>query len=563
MKLAGSADMRRLDQEAVEVHGLPVSRLMEAAGAAAARELERAFGPVRGKTVGVVCGKGNNGGDGLVAARRLKARRARVLAVLAGDPAGLRGEPAVQLDRARRAGVSLLSVSDRLSLQAALEALGRCDVLVDALFGTGLDRPVEGLPLELIRGMNRLEKPVLAVDLPSGLSADTGAPLPEAVRARWTVTFGLPKKGLCTPVGARHAGEWTVDPIGFPEALLRAPFLTASLTEPQEIAAWVPPFPEDVHKGSRGRVLVVGGGPGMSGAPALAALACLRCGAGYVTVACPKRVHDLLEIRVTEAVTAALPETDEGFLASSAAERILELSKSADAVVVGPGIGWAGETAALLREILPALTLPLVVDADGLYHLSGNPELLGGRKVPAVLTPHPGEAARLAGRTVLEIEGDRLRVAGDLASRYNSVVLLKGRYTAVAEPGGALRVNPTGSRALATAGSGDVLSGIVGALLARGLAPFSAAAASAYLHGLAGEEAEREIGPDGVLAGDLLPRIPAALRGLRNPERKASWLPPATSPPSGTRSSGSSMSGSRNFSSTSKPRALRKKPSTT
>lgn len=513
MKVVGREEMRRLDREAVEKYKIPVAKLMEAAGAKVAEEAGRLIKPLRGKKIIVVCGKGNNGGDGLVAARRLKGAGARVMVLLIGAAGDLSSQTAEQWKRAKRARVSLFEIGDEKKLKDFEQERAQAHLLVDALFGTGLSRPIQGSALEAVRWMNASGKPVLAVDLPSGMDADSGAPLPEAVRAQHTVTFGLPKLGLLTPLGASISPTWSVASIGFPKDLLEASWIETELFGVEEIRRWLPRKDENVHKGSRGKVLVVGGSPGLSGAPSLCAEAVLRAGAGLCFAAIPQKVLPSAALP-REVVTVPLSGGE--ILVQDDVERLMETARTCRAAVVGPGLGRKEESAKALEVFLRETEIPAVVDADALFFPEVLEKVAEKRKAPWILTPHSGEAARLwGGKTAQDVEQSRPFVARQLARRYNGVVVLKGRYSMIAHPEGKLYINKTGSRALATAGSGDVLAGILGSFLAQGCETFSAAAAAVGVHGLLGEKAAEEIGPDGALAGDFLKMLPWVLRKLR------------------------------------------------
>ncbi len=563
MKLATAQDMRKIDELAVKEQGLAVSQLMEAAGAAVVMAMEETWKDLSEKAVGILCGKGNNGGDGLAVARLLKQKKASVVVILMGEEEDLSPEARNQYQKAKAAKVPILPLLDGEGMKAARAALEECDLLVDALFGTGLSRPVEGISRELIQVAKGLGKPVVAVDIPSGLSADSGSPLGEALPALMTVTFGLSKIGFYTPIGSNFTGRVVVDDIGFPPALLNAPFLKYELMERETVQKILPKYDENTHKGTRGRLVIVAGATGLTGAAALSAYGAMRIGAGLVTVACPESLIPILGAKLTEPMTAPVPEVEGGFLSLRAAGRILHLTTNVNAVVIGPGIGRHRETGQLLREILTKLTVPMVVDADALNLLGGQLDIFRAVQVPAVLTPHPGEAAWLLKTTITEVEQNRVKVAKQIAEGYNVTVVLKGRYTVIASPEGKVRVNPTGSRGLATGGTGDVLSGIIGGLLAQRLPPFEAATAGVYIHGLAGEKASRRLGPDGLLAGDLLPLLPRLLRQLKENEREPLWPSHPNSKTSGRLFSNSSKSASHASTSISKPRGSRKPPSTT
>jgi NAD(P)H-hydrate epimerase len=499
--LMGAAAMRALDRHTIETLGVPGEVLMESAG----RAVVEAVLALRPREVLVLCGAGQNGGDGLVAARHLHALGVPVRAALFGEPAG---DAAAQLGRARAFGVPIAE-------GGALDLPGEGGVIVDALFGTGLARPIEGALAELIRRIAAAGRAVVAVDLPSGIDADTGQVLGVAVRADVTVTFGLPKPGLALEPGRSHAGRVSVARIGIADT---APGVApdAELWTSAAAAARLPARPREGHKGSFGHVLVVAGSEGKTGAAALAARGALRGGAGLVTIACPAGLNDILEQKCTEAMTAPVPDTPARGFAGAAEDAILALAAERDVVALGPGIGRAPETAALVRALCKRLERPLVLDADGLFAFAAAPAELRARRAPTVLTPHPGEAARLLGCMNAEIARDRLGAVRRLCAETGCAVLLKGAPTVVARPGAPPLVNPTGGPALASGGTGDVLTGLIAALVAQGLDAAQAAGVGAFLHGLAGDRIAAARGDSGLVAEELADALPEAAQRLRS-----------------------------------------------
>jgi NAD(P)H-hydrate epimerase len=498
-QLFGASGMRALDRYTIERLGVPGEVLMESAG----RAVVEAVLALRPREVLVVCGGGQNGGDGLVAARHLRALGVRVRAALVAEP---RGDAAAQLARARAFGVPLEGGDFAPPAEGG--------AIVDAIFGTGLARPVDGAAADAIRRIGAADVPVVAVDLPSGIDADTGQVLGAAVRATVTVTFGQPKPGIALEPGRSLAGRVRVARIGIAGAAPNAE-PAAELWTSAAAAARLPPRPRDGHKGTFGHVLVVAGSEGKTGAAALAARGATRGGAGLVTVACPAGLNDILEVKCTEAMTAPVPDTAGRALAGTAEDALLALAAERDVVALGPGIGRAAETAALVRAFCKRLERPLVLDADGLNAFAGDAEALRARPAPTVLTPHPGEAARVLGSTAAAVAGDRLGAARRLAAATGCVVLLKGAPSVIARPGEPPLVNPTGGPALASGGTGDVLTGLVAALLAQGLAPADAAGLGAWLHGLAGDRIAAERGPSGLVAEELADALPEAALALR------------------------------------------------
>jgi hydroxyethylthiazole kinase-like uncharacterized protein yjeF len=485
---------------ASQARGIEAGDLMERAGRAVARAVVDVTGGTYGRRAVVVCGKGNNGGDGLVAARYLSAWGMGVAAFLLEDAGALR-EPAAS--KRRRVASETDVRLRRFDAATAKRELARADVAVDAIFGTGFRGIPQGEHAEAIAVLNAAKAPCVAIDIPSGVEGESGAIDGEGVWAALTVTFGAAKTGAVLMPGAERAGDVRVVDVGFPDDLVPA---SAGLTEPADVADVLPAREADAHKKASGTLLVLAGSRAMTGAARLIARAAGRAGAGYVIAAVPGSILPIVQAGLTEAVFLPLPETADGTVAAAALDVVGERLEGAHALAIGPGLSTQAETQAFIRELVRVASVPLVVDADGLNAFAGKPELIADRKTDAVLTPHLGELARLLG----EGGTDRLRDARDLAARTEAVALVKGTRTVIAQPGGRARVNPTGSSALATAGTGDVLTGVIGALLARGLDPFDAAWAGAYVHGLAGVLAAADL-DDGTLAGDVAERLPEAI----------------------------------------------------
>ena len=491
-----------LDRE-TQARGIPADLLMERAGRAVARAAVDLCGGVYGRRAAVVCGKGNNGGDGLVAARILASWGMRVSVHLLEPPEELRDPASANVARLAEAGVTVRPFSPaRLDRE-----LRRADVAVDAIFGTGFRGIAEDAWAAAIEAMNASPAPVIAADIPSGVDGATGVIEGDAIWAEMTVTFGAAKVGAVLLPGAERAGIVRVVDIGFPTDLVRPDMW---LTEPADVAAVLPSRSVDSHKRASGVVVVVAGSRGMTGAVRLIASSAGRVGAGLIVIATPRSVLPVVQAAITEAVFVPLPETGEGTIAADATGPVLEALERADALAIGPGLTAGDETSAFVRDLVRSCEVPFVLDADGLNAFAGRAEELRDARAEAVLTPHLGEFGRLSGAGPREIEADRPSQARRLAERTGATVLLKGSRSVIATPGGVIHVNPTGSPVLATAGTGDVLTGIVGGLLARGLAGVEAAWAGAYLHGLSGVLAGLHTG-EGTLAGDVVDRIPDAV----------------------------------------------------
>ncbi|HEY7413213.1 MAG TPA: NAD(P)H-hydrate dehydratase [Vicinamibacteria bacterium] len=514
-----AAEMREADRRTIDEIGLPGVVLMENAGRAVARAARRRWPAAR--RIAVLCGRGNNGGDGFVAARCLPGR---ATAYLLGRRDDVQGDARVHMLALERSGAApLVEIADAAAWAGKRGAvLDDADLVVDALLGTGMRSAPTGVLAEAIGAVNARRAarglPVLAVDLPSGIPADGGEVPGPALSADLTVTFAARKPAHVLPPASREAGRTVVADIGIPFSLLAQAQLWR--LERADAAAAFPPRDPDAHKGRFGHVLVVAGSTGKSGAAALAGEAALLSGAGLVTVACPEAVLAQVAAARPELMTAPLAADAEGALAEVALEPALALVEGRDAVVLGPGLGTAAGTRSFVQGFVRRCPAPLVIDADGLNALAGAAGALP-RGHATVLTPHPGEMARLAGLGTAEVQSQRLATARAFAARSGAVVVLKGHATLVAQPDGPAAVNATGGPAMATGGTGDVLAGIIGALLARGLEAWPAACAAAYVHGWAGDEGARRLGDESLTAGGLLEALPRVLRRLERSHRRA------------------------------------------
>ncbi len=514
MKLVTAAQMQALDRRTIAEAHVPGTVLMERAGAGVVAEAERRYGPLRGKSVIIFCGKGNNGGDGFVIARLLRRQQARVQVLLLAATKELAPDAAVMhrrfLRSAGRNAVMPFRNDERTQALLASSAL-----VIDALLGTGLSAPVTGDYRDAIDLMNRANRPTIAVDIPSGLHADTGATLGATVQADLTVTFGLPKLGLYCGSGIDHAGAVTIVDIGIPPAMVEAVESRTLLITSRQAAAVLPSRRLAAHKGTFGHAAIIAGSVGKTGAAALAAQAALRAGTGLVTVAVPNSVNDVLEAKLLEAMTLPFPETEARSLASAGLDQLLAFVHARSAVAVGPGLSTHPDTIKLVRSLVPRLDRPCVLDADALNALAGQQLRLASGQVPPVLTPHPGEMTRLVpDLTTQAIQADRFGAARQFACEQRCILVLKGARTVVAHPDGRAMICPTGNPGMATAGTGDALTGLTVGLLAQGVSPWEAACAATYLHGLAGDLAAQELGQAGMLAGDLIAKIPHAIQTL-------------------------------------------------
>lgn len=496
MKVANSAQMRRIDEVTIFERGIAGATLMDRAGKAVAREVMERFHP---DSVAVVAGKGNNAGDGFVAARSLHRMGVPTTVFLLFGAEGLKGE-ALDAFKKLPEEISIERVEQAHELR---ERLIQYEVVIDAILGTGVKGPVEGRLAEMIQAVNACETNVLSIDIPSGLMSEakqTGGP---HVKANVTVTIGLPKLGIVLDPGARSAGIISIADIGFPRDLLEDATISVNLLTIESMAAALPARNPSGHKGSFGKVLILGGSEGMTGAAIMAARSASRSGAGLIYVAYPRALGAVIEGALLEPVKRPLAGRERWFTGAQAKAALAEAEK-ADAVAFGPGIGTRPATAAFAAEIFKGVKAPLVVDADGLNLLANDIGLLKQRPGPTILTPHPGEASRLLNKSVKEIEADRLEAFVEFAREHNAITVLKGAQTIVTSPDGQRFINPTGNSGLAKGGSGDILTGLMTGLLAQGCEPLVAAQLAVFLHGVAADLAASEIGVRAMIPGDLL-----------------------------------------------------------
>ncbi len=514
LKLTSAAQMREMDRRTIEEFGVPSLVLMENAALRVVEVIAQRFGPLRGKRITVVCGKGNNGGDGLAIARHLATRfGAEVSIGMVGNPSELTGDAAANYKMSLAFG--LHKWSDFPNLYCGI------DVIIDALLGTGIKGGIEGQLGKIISSLNAADVPIVSVDVPSGLDADTGRVESACVKATLTVTFALPKFGLMVYPGAEYVGELIVADIGMPRQVMAAEDVQVAATEAADVARWLPARVNgrDSNKGQFGHVTVFAGSSGFVGAPTLTSEAAARTGAGLVTLAVPSGIQNALMARVSPVVmTKGLVQTSLGTFAQEAGEAALTLAAKGTAAALGPGLGGpdSEETRAFVREFVARCPVPLVIDADALNCLALEPDrgasVVKGRTAATVLTPHPGEMGRLLGTDTKAVQADRRAAVEQAARDYGCPVLLKGARTLIAAPDGRLAVNTTSNPGMATGGAGDVLTGVIATLLAGHLDAWEAAAAGAYLHGLAGDlVAASQGGPAGLIATDLVDHLPAAI----------------------------------------------------
>ena len=514
MKVLTAKQMQAVDRLAIDEIGIPGVVLMENAGRRVAEEIVVRYAARGLQRALVLAGKGNNGGDGYVVARHLLDNDWDVLTLVLAKEEEVAGDAAVNLTALANCGGQIIYIKNDDELYAILDEAGEFSVVVDALFGTGLTKPLAGLYLEAIGWMNCQACPVVAVDIPSGIDGSTGRIMGDAVNADLTVSFAFPKIGQVTFPGARHVGELVIADIGIPKQVMYEAAAECLLIDAGEARRLVPGRSSDGHKGTFGHLLVLAGSTGKCGAAVMTAEAGLRGGAGLVTLACPANVHPGVAARVTEVMTVPLDD-QEGEASMPALESLKSLAEGKQALAIGPGLGVGADVGSLVRRLMKETRQPVVVDADGLNALVEDLSILGcqpDREI--VLTPHPGEMSRLSGLTVADIQNDRFCVAREFAVQHKVTLVLKGARTLIVSPNGMVHVNTTGHAGMASGGTGDVLTGLIGSLLAQGLPAVSAATLGVYLHGLAAERLQPKFGDAGLLASDLIYELPAARQAL-------------------------------------------------
>lgn len=508
-KLASSEQMREFDRLATERYGIPSIVLMENAGRHVYESVFQILDSIAGKKIVIISGKGNNGGDGFLAARHLRDAGADVSVCITADASDIKGDAKINFDILVKTGfhISLIRSVDELE-----PVLAQCDAVVDAMYGTGLKGDITGLIADVINAINKCGKTVISVDIPSGVDADNGQIQGVCVKADITATFALPKLGLFLYPGAAYTGVVFAADIGIPHELYDD--IKVEITTQEFAAESLPDRSHDAHKGTFGTTVVIAGSRGMTGAAALASEAVLKSGAGLSVLCVPVSLQQMMATKLTEVMTKGLPETADVMLSSSALDEALQVCEKASSIVLGCGIGICDDTCEFVNAFIKASKAPMVIDADALNCISKSNEKSSIFRNNLVITPHPAEMARLLGTTTAEIQSDRLGAARKASQQFGCVVVLKGAGTVIMNSDGRAFVNTTGNPGMATGGTGDILAGVIGSLISQGMNAFDAAVSGVFIHGAAGDIAADEIGESGMLAGDLLRAIPNALKDL-------------------------------------------------
>jgi NAD(P)H-hydrate epimerase len=513
MKLVDSATMRSLDGRAIKEAGVKGLALMENAGRALADGAKRLCGG-KGRRISVFTGKGNNGGDGYVAARHLTEGGFDVTVFSLSQVSSLKGDAATMAKAWKEAGGKTVVVRSGAALKKHASFVKHSVVIIDAILGTGTKSELKGLYRDAIDFINGLGKTVVAADLPSGIDAGTGAAAGAAIRADATVTFGLAKIGLFIYPGREMAGTVEVADIGIPKRFIKDALITTEAADDALVRPLFRRRSRNSHKGTYGHVAVLAGSIGKTGAAHMTGLGALRSGVGLVTIGTPASVHAAVEAKTIEAMSTAIADDGMGAFTRTSVKEARAFISDKRAVVLGPGIGTSPVTVNFVKEFINICTKPIVIDADGLNAIADAPALLKRRAGRVVITPHPGEAATLLGTDVASVQADRLAAARALVKKTGAVVVLKGAATVTATPAGSMYINTTGNPGLATGGTGDVLAGAIGAFLAQGYKAAAAAVAGVYIHGLAADMVAAEYGEAGMLASDVADTLPVAIDSL-------------------------------------------------
>ena len=521
MKVATPKEMANIDRRTQEKYGLPSIVLMENAARGIFEILKDWKKDLLHIKILILCGKGNNGGDGIAIARHLSNAGTKVKIALLSRKRDLKGDPKTNLKVALASGIEMEEIVEKRDLKKIKLDLERTDLIVDGIFGTGFQGSAKGLSASAIELVNDSGVPVLSIDLPSGMNGETGTIEGPCIRANLTATLGLPKPGLFFSPGREAAGRVEVIDIGLPRKAIEEEGIRLNVMEEEEIRSLLPKRYPNSHKGKYGKVFCLAGSVGMTGAASLTALSSLRSGCGLVYLGLPESLNDIVEEKLTEVITKPLPETEGRSIALSALEEILSLLKQSDIFALGPGLSTHPETRSLLRRLIERIAIPTVIDADGLNNLSFDLTPLTMRKdqrdpTPFVLTPHPGEMSRLMDLPMEEVLRNRVEVARKASREFQSILVLKDAPTVIADPSGEVFINPTGNSGMSTAGSGDVLTGMIAGFLAQGLSPLDSARLGVFLHGLAGDIASEEKTEYGLIASDIMDAIPDAIKRLKN-----------------------------------------------
>lgn len=517
--------MAKIDKFTITEIGIPGIVLMENAALCVLREIEKDVNDIKEKTICIFGGKGNNGGDAFAIARHLYNKGSKILVFILAEKSSVKGDAKTNLDILYKMGIEVIEILEIRDLDNAKKHINNCDLIVDGIFGTGIEGNIPYLISETINFVNETNIPVISVDIPSGISGKTGKILGACFKAYKTVTFAYAKTGLFIYPAVKYTGEIVVADIGIPESVLDKFDIKNHIIDEYMASDMIPKRYSDSNKGSYGKLLLLTGSTGMTGAGCLAGRAALRTGLGLLYLAVPASVVNIYDSNLIESITLPLEDGNLGYLTRECIEELKSYIDDMDVIALGPGLSTKGDVQDIVYSIIENAKVPLVIDADGINVLSENIEILTKCKVPIVLTPHPGEMARLLNISVDEVQENRIDIACDFSKRWNVVLVLKGSKTIVATPDGRVFINTTGNSGMATGGTGDVLAGIIASFICQGVEPYKSAILSVYFHGLCGDNIAKTRGEHGIIASDLIEEIPYIIKNkldLRNAKSKNS-----------------------------------------
>ncbi len=512
MKIVTPGQMNIIDSTTINRVGIPGIVLMENAALQVVEEIGRIFGTIKGKRIFLFAGKGNNAGDAFAVARHLSNKGARLKVYILAEKSAVTGDALINLKALENCGIPVFELLDTTQLDDLQKSLASSDLVVDGILGTGLSGDVLGLVRGVIHIINSSGKYILSIDIPSGICGKTGQVRGACIKAEKTVTFGLPKTGMVIHPGCQYTGELVVADISIPTRVISEIDIRTELIDDDYVARIIPHRYSDSSKGTYGKVLIVSGSVGMTGAGCLVASASLRTGAGLVYMGVPSILTSIYDSVLTESITIPLEDGGTGYLAAGCTDQLARHLGRMTVAAVGPGLSVEGDVTHVVRYIIEYSTIPLVLDADALNAISQDVGMLENLQAQAVITPHPGEMARLMGMGIKEIQEDRIGAACGFSQKWGVITVLKGARNIVAAPDGTVLINPSGNSGMATGGTGDVLTGVIASLIAQGASPFDAAAAGVYLHGLAGDNVARIKGEHGLVASDIVKELPYVLK---------------------------------------------------
>lgn len=520
MKVVTPIQMNEIDNITISEVGIPGIVLMENAAIKVVEEIVKYLGTIFGKEIIIIAGKGNNGGDAFAAARHLYNKGADIRVYIIIDKKAIGGDAAVNLGILENMGIPINELFEKKHVTLLMEKISDADIIVDGILGTGLKGNIKDNLKDVVEALNVSGKPIIAIDIPTGVNGETGEVSDVCIKATKTVTFGLPKLGLVVHPGCEYTGGLIIADIGLVSSVIDKMDIKINIIEKNFVAGLMPVRKNNSNKGDYGRVFIVSGSVGMTGAGCLAAGAALRSGAGLIYLGVPSSLTCVYDASLIESVTIPLEDNNSGYLAKGSLDRINEMISKSSVVAIGPGLSVNKDIIEIIEEIIEKSDKPIIMDADALNALSKDLSILGNLKTDAIITPHPGEMSRLLGISIEDVQNNRMKVATEFAIKWRVITVLKGSRTIVALPDGTIYINTTGNSGMATAGCGDVLTGIIAGLIGQGVCPSDAAVAGVYLHGLAGDGAVGIKGEHGMIARDLVEELPRVIKGLININRR-------------------------------------------